>query len=346
MRHWAVRSLLIVAGVLALVIAWRLISPLSVPRLEEALGTEASEIWNKPFFTAGTLAVTPSFLIKILVYFVVLVVLTRVVRRLVRRALEPTTLDPGLKFAIDKVVGYSFFFIGGMIALQSAGLDLSTITVLGGALGIGIGFGLQNIAKNFASGMVLLIERPINIGDRVQVGDLLGDIVKIGSRSTQVRTNENVLIIVPNSEFVEQRVTNLTGDDPRIRVSVSVGVSYSSDPLNVERILGEVSASHPDVLLDPAPQVIFTGFGESSLDFELWAWTATKMNQPKVLRSQIYFKIFDAFREHGIEIPFPQRDLHFRSSDLETSPLVSPPVETAAGPSTDPSASTGSGSAD
>jgi small-conductance mechanosensitive channel len=319
-RHWAAKPLTIAAIGLATLIAWRLLSPISIPRVEEALGTEGSQIWNKPFFVAGQLAVTPSFLLKALVYLVILVVVSRIVRRLTRRALEPTSLDPGLKFAIDKVVAYSFFIIGGMVALQSAGLDLSTLTVLGGALGIGVGFGLQDIAKNFASGVVLLAERPITIGDRVQVGDLLGDIVHIGGRSTKVRTNENVLIIVPNSEFVEQRVTNLTGNDPRIRISVPLGVSYASDPLEVRQIISEVALRHPDVLREPPPQVVFAGFGESSLDFELWAWTATRMNTPRVLRSELYFEIFAAFGEAEIEIPFPQRDIHFRSSDLGASP--------------------------
>jgi small-conductance mechanosensitive channel len=318
------KILLAVAGTLAVVIAWRLFSPLAAPRVEESLGAEASRLWNKPFFVAGELAVTPSFLLKSFLYLVILLVATHLIRRIVRRALARTSLDPGLAYALDKAAAYGFFSIGAIIALQSAGLDLSTLTVLGGALGVGVGFGLQNITKNFASGVVLLAERPVNIGDRIEVGGLEGDIVEIGGRSTRVRTNENVLIIVPNSEFVEQRVTNLSLTDPRVRISVPLGVSYGTDPDQVVRILETIAEDHPDVLEEPPPRVIFGGFGDSSLDFELWVWTVNQMRTARVMRSELYFSIFAAFKEQGIEIPYPQRDLHLRSSDVEVGTTGKP----------------------
>jgi len=149
----------------------------------------------------------------------------------------------------------------------------------------------------------------------VEVGDTNGDVVRIAARSTWVRTNDNVVIIIPNSEFINSHVTNWTANDRQVRFPIPLGVSYGSDPEQVRAVLEEVARAHPDVLTDPPPEVIFTGFGDSSLDFELRVWTITRVQWPRILRSEIYFMIFKAFKEHGIEIPFPQRDLHLRSVD-------------------------------
>ena len=155
--------------------------------------------------------------------------------------------------------------------------------------------------------------RPVKIGDRMQLGELQGDVVSIGARGTWVRTNDNVMIIVPNSEFIENRVINWTANDRQVRISAPLGVSYGSDPLKVREVLLDVAQHLPDVLSAPSPDVIFTGFGDSTLDFELRFWTERRVQTPKIIRSEIYFEVFRAFKEHGIEIPFPQRDLHIRS---------------------------------
>jgi len=239
---------------------------------------------------------------------------TKLASRIFRvRFLDRTHLEEGRKFALQRIVGYSLFTFGALTGVHAIGVDVGSIAVFSGALGIGLGLGFQTIAKNFASGLILLFEQPVKVGDRVQVGNLQGNIVTIGSRATWVRTNDNVVMIVPNSEFIEQQVTNLTLNDRIVRINVPLGVSYASNPEHVRDILMVVGRGHPDVLEEPEPDVIFTGFGQSSLDFDLRIWTANQVSTPRVIASQLYFEIFAALKREGVEIPFPQRDLHVRS---------------------------------
>lgn len=308
------KSLLYLAAILAAMIAWRAYSPYSIPRLLEMFGDDAVRLWSQPYFHLGEMPVTPALLIKAFLFLVVLALIVPIVRRQIRSiVIDRLAIDDGQKYALERGITYLLFALGIVIGLQSAGVNLSSLAVFGGALGIGIGFGLQTIAKNFAAGLILLIERPIKAGDRVEVGTLMGDVIKIGSRGTWVRTNDNVVIIVPNSEFVESRVTNWTANDRRVRINVPLGVSYSSDPEQVRKILLNVARNHPDVVNPPEPDVIFRGFGDSSLDFDLRVWTTKHVTTPKIIASDLYFAIFKAFAEQGIEIPFPQRDLHLRS---------------------------------
>ena len=158
------------------------------------------------------------------------------------------------------------------------------------------------IANNFVAGIILLIERSIKVGDRVEVGELNGDVIHIGPRATYIRTNDNINVIVPNAEFTEKRVINWTAEDRQIRFSIPVGVSYGSNPEQVRDILLRVASEHPDVLQNPKPDVIFIGFGESSLDFELRVWTIRRVQTPQILKSELYFPIFRAFGENGIEL--------------------------------------------
>ncbi|HHE07347.1 MAG TPA: mechanosensitive ion channel [Chlorobaculum parvum] len=237
-------------------------------------------------------------------------------RLLVGKLLVSSVHDKGTRSALGTIVQYLIVFFGFLIVLQSAGIDLSTLTVLSGTIGLGIGFGLQNIADNFFSGLIILLERPVKVGDRIQVGDINGDVVRIAIRSTTVLTNDNINIIIPNSEFVSKQVINWSHNDRNLRVSVSVGVSYSSNPEQVKSVLLGVADNHPDILAKPEPAVLFTGFGDSSLDFVLLVWTQTRIQAPRFLQSELNYRIFDAFSKHGIEIPFPQNDLHIRSSDI------------------------------
>ncbi len=314
MKHWKdLRLHLFLAFLVALLLIWMLINPYLLSGLLDRLSSDAVRLWTRPYFTVGDLDVSPAFLLKALLFLALLAVFSRAGQRFVRRRLERTSLDEGQKFALARGTGYLIFVLGFVIGLQSAGVNLQSLAVFGGALGIGLGLGLQNIANNFLSGLILLVERPIKVGDRIEVGDLNGDVVHIAARSTWIRTNDNIVIIVPNSEFITGRVTNWTANDRQIRFAIPVGVSYSSDPDRVREILLEVASSHPDVLENPAPDVRFVGFGNSSLDFELRVWTTRQVQTPKVLQSDLYFAIFRAFRRHDIEIPFPQRDLHIRS---------------------------------
>ena len=183
-------------------------------------------------------------------------------------------------------------------------------------LGIGIGFGLQNVASNFISGLIILFERPIKIGDRIEVGVIEGDVVEIGARSTKVLTNDNITVIVPNSKFITENVVNWMYNGPTVRFRVPVNVAYGSDIQLVERLLLEVARANSDVLKEPEPVVRFIGFGESALKFELRPWSTTLVHRKGKLFSSLNSAIYQSFQVHGIEMPFPQRDLHIRSGAL------------------------------
>ena len=170
-------------------------------------------------------------------------------------------------------------------------------------------FGLQNIVNNFVSGLIILAERPITIGDRIEIGGVAGQVREIRLRSTTVVTNDNITIIVPNSDFISHTVTNWSYGDTRVRLRLPVGVAYGTDVRLLERLLLDVAREHPKVLREPAPSVFFHGFGESTLDFELAIWTQEMTFQPRRFKSELYFAIEQKLRENKIEIPFPQRDL-------------------------------------
>jgi small-conductance mechanosensitive channel len=278
------------------------------------LSIDLGKIFYHPYFHIGKTGITPVLLIKVVVFVLLLTFVSHQVRRFMQsEILVRTSMDRGQQFATARITGYLIFVVGMMVGLQSIGVDLSSLVVLGGALGVGVGFGLQNIVSNFVSGLILLVERPIQLGDRVEVGGTNGDVVRIAARSTWVRTNDNVVIIIPNSEFISNRVTNWTANDRQVRFPVPLGVSYNADPAEVREVLLQVALSHPDVMKDPSPEVRFVDFGDSSLDFELRVWTITQVQSPQKLTSDLYFMIFKAFGERGIEIPFPQRDLHLKS---------------------------------
>jgi small-conductance mechanosensitive channel len=267
-------------------------------------------------FKVGALSVTPAFLIKAMVFIILLVTISNLLQRvLLKRVLTHLHVADSLKFALGRFATYAIFLTGLFIGLQSLGVNLESLVVFGGAVGVGVGLGLQNVVANFVAGIILLVEQPIRIGDRVEVKDTLGDVVRIAARSTWVQTNDNVIIIVPNSDFINESVTNWTANDSRIRVGVDVGVGYSSDPAKVREILLAAAREHPDVLDDPAPDVMFIGYGDSSLDFKLRVWTEKHSHTPVVLKSDLYFTLFERFASAKIELPFPQRDLHLRSVD-------------------------------
>jgi small-conductance mechanosensitive channel len=172
------------------------------------------------------------------------------------------------------------------------------------------------LSRTSFAGLILLIEQPIRIGDRVETGGTIGDVVRIAARSTWVRTNDNVVKIVPNSDFINNPVTNWTANDPNVRIHLTVGVGYNSDPEQVRTILLEAAAEHPQVLKEPPPNVFFTDYGDNSINFDLLVWTSDLSHTPLRLKSDLYFALFRLFSEHSIELPFPQRDLHIRSSDI------------------------------
>jgi small-conductance mechanosensitive channel len=249
------------------------------------------------------------FILMIAVFFIGSKLLNRVI---LRRILSRFITDKGIQFTLLRIVHYLIMITGVVVAFQFVGVDLAGLTVIFGLLSVGIGFGLQNITSNFISGLILLFERPIKVGDRVTVGDIEGDVTSINMRSTTIQSLDNISIIVPNSEFISSTVTNWSYGDPKIRLRIEVGVSYSSDLDTVVKALTEVALEHPDVLKTPEPIVLLSGFGDSSWDMVLIVWLGT----PKryyLTRSEINCAIVKKFRDRDVEIPFPQRDLHIRS---------------------------------
>lgn len=223
----------------------------------------------------------------------------------------------GVSHAIGTIFRYIFVFIGLIVVIQSTGIDLSALTVLAGALGVGIGFGLQNVTNNFISGIIILFERPIKVGDRVELPELdnlTGDVVNISARSTTINTNDNITIVVPNSKFVSDAVINWSYNDTNVRFNIPVGVSYKEDPEVVKQILIDVAKAHPGVLINPPPDVLFDEYGDSSLNFLLRIYTNEFSRKPRVLKSDLYYAIFKKFKEKGIEIPFPQRDVYIKEN--------------------------------
>ncbi|MDO3378170.1 mechanosensitive ion channel domain-containing protein [Geoalkalibacter halelectricus] len=227
-----------------------------------------------------------------------------------------SSMDRGISDAIKKLLHYFLVFLGFLFAMSLAGIEMRNFAVLAGAFGIGIGFGLQNIVNNFVSGLILLFERPVKVGDMIVVDEDWGTVRKIGLRSTIIETFDNSELIVPNSQLIAEKVTNWTLSTTRARVVLSVGVAYGSDVELVLDILKEVGDRHPQVLADPGPSAIFVGFGDSSLDFELRGYIADVTKRLSV-RSDLGREVDRRFREAGVEIPFPQRDLHLRSVDGE-----------------------------
>jgi small-conductance mechanosensitive channel len=220
-------------------------------------------------------------------------------------------LPRGVPGAINRLTHYVVLVVGVMIAASAAGIDFSRLTLVVGALGVGIGFGLQNVVNNFVSGLILLFERPIRIGDRVELSsELSGTVERIGIRASIVRTWQGAEVIVPNANLISSEVINWTLSDDRRRMEIPVGVAYGTAPEVVLELLLGVARAHPEVLDDPEPVALFTGFGDSSLDFELRAWT---IGDIVVIPSELRVAINRALAEAGIEIPFPQRDLHLRS---------------------------------
>ena len=272
------------------------------------LGTTEITLWTLLYFL---------ILLLLLFYFV-----GKIRKILVERVLTRSKLDAGARQAVGAITRYILLFVGFLIILQTVGINLTTLNVIAGAVGIGIGFGLQNIASNFISGLIILFERPIKVGDRIEVGNVVGDVIEIGARSTTVLTNDNIAIIVPNTKFISENVVNWKYTGEKIRFRVPVSVAYGSDVRLVEKLLLEIAKENPDVLDDPVPVVRFLEFGDNGLLFELRPWSTTLIHRQGRLVSALNFAIHDKFTERKIEFPFPQRDLHIRSGAIELKGML------------------------
>ena len=236
---------------------------------------KVQEFTETPLFTVGEKVINVSSIILFLLIVFAFVIIARIIaRQLVLNILTRMRIVEGTRYTIRRITEYTIILVGGLIAFQTIGIDLSGLTVIFGLLSVGIGFGLQNITSNFVAGLMLLFERPISVGDRITIGDTEGDVMEINIRSTTVRSLNNISIIVPNSQFVSSQVVNWTHGDKRVRLDIPVGVSYDSDLDLVFKSLREVADEDANVLQTPEPEVNFREFGDSSWHMELHVWIA------------------------------------------------------------------------
>lgn len=272
-----------------------------------------------------------SITIRSIFAFIITIVASWWIAKVLKLVLEKElfrrmNLPRGIPGAISTSMYYFIIVLGFFLALSQSGVDLNQISIIVGALGVGIGFGLQNIISNFISGIILAFERPVQEGDTVEVGTLMGDVKSIGIRSSKVRTYDGSEVIVPNSNLISNEVINWTLSDRQRRSTIEVGVAYGTAPRRVAEILQKVAEEYPKTLKNPAPLVVFKGFGASSLDFKLHFWTT--FDDGYTSKSEVAMNVYDALEQEGIEIPFPQRVVTMKEPDKATSKDVKDVKET------------------
>jgi small-conductance mechanosensitive channel len=273
----------------------------SGPGLILLLGASLRRQLAIPVFSIGTQTVTPISLLKALLFLGLLVVLSnRASRLLYQRVSTTTAFDPQHSYVLARFASLLIYVIGLMIGLQAAGVNLNSLAIMGGTLGIGVGFGLQSIVANWVAGLVLLIEQPFRIGDRIDVGGTAGVVGRVGVRSTWVRTYDNEVIIVPNSEFTTHQVTNWTVNDNRVRLAIGVMVAHETDAEKVAALMLEVAREHPGVLNDPPPEALLNDIGQSSLNFSLRFWTIIQAHDNHRLKSDLRLLILKKLQQCGV----------------------------------------------
>lgn len=299
--------------VLFLILIFFIALPLS---LDFLMGTRLSKYvsWLESGISIGGTKITIINIAYLVIFLVFFIFVSRIIRdALQNRILPRTRLDIGARASFVNIVIYTFWILAIYTGINILGINLSSLAFMAGALGIGIGFGLQNVVNNFVSGIILLFDPSIQVGDMVQIGDDWGTVNRINIRTTIIQTFDNASLILPNSEMISNKVTNWSFKDPKVRRQVDVGVAYGSDVQLVHKILLQIVNDMPEIMNDPAPRVDFTDFADSALIFRVRFWITSPefwLAAPTELR----FKIDEEFKKNGIEIAFPQQDIHIRSA--------------------------------
>jgi small-conductance mechanosensitive channel len=279
------------------------------------MSKDFSDFWDFTLITIDKNPVTIGKAVIALAILLLGIILAKlIIRTLGNRLLTKTPLKRNSALAIQKMFAYAAYVLVLLFALRMVNIPLAAFAFLGGAIAIGVGFGAQNIINNFISGFIIMTERPISVGDLIEVDGVLGEVEEIGARCTRVRTGENIHILVPNSTFLERNITNWTLSDKKIRTKVTVGVLYGSPVLKVKELLLKAVKENDRVNKTPDPFVLFADFGDNALVFEIYFWIKIeKIIERKYIESSVRFRIDDLFRNAGIVIAFPQRDVHLDS---------------------------------
>jgi small-conductance mechanosensitive channel len=248
-----------------------------------------------------------------ILYFVILVLLKRILRKTIRR-FTSAQVD---NMAIANVISLVLFIISFLILISFHGIDLTALGVFGGLLGVGIGFGIQNIANNFISGIIIFFEKPIKRGDRIQIDGLEGNIKRVSFRATAIRTNDNFTIIVPNSYILQNKIINWSHSDSRVRLHLPIGIGYREDLNKVKEIMLQVANENSHVLKEPLSDVIFENIGASALNLTLRIWTEKYTSNPIDLKSELYFAVYTRLKDNDVEMAYPQLDIWFRDKWME-----------------------------
>jgi small-conductance mechanosensitive channel len=301
----------------AALVAW-VIVVLNEFRIARPMFGAIKSVLNYPL-EAGEISVTLGSILLFIASIYVAFWVAKTVRYVLRDEMLPKMdLPRGVANSVASLSYYGLVLVGLMVALAAAGFETSQFAIVFGALGVGIGFGLQNVVNNFVSGLILMFERPIQPGDVVEVSGTSGKVRSIGMRATTLTTFEGADVVVPNGTLLSEKLINWTLSDMDRRIDVSVGVAYGTDPRRVLELLDEVARSTPGVAVEPVPNIVFMGFGASSLDFSIRAWTK-EFGDWVNIRSQLTVRIYEALQQAGIQIPFPQQDLHLRSVSDEAA---------------------------
>lgn len=267
-----------------------------------------------PLFVFGSTEFSAWYLLKLLIAIIILSWLSKRIRNvLVHRILIRYNDDIGVRQAIGAIARYIFLIFGLFVVIHASGIDLSGLALLGGALGVGIGFGLQNITNNFVSGIVILLERPVKVGDRIEVGGTAGDVVKISARATTVVTNDGISVIIPNAELVSTRVTNWSLTGKMVRFKIPIPVAYGTDQEKILKLLMEVAAEDSNIAKEPVPSIRLKEFGSSAIVYELVIWTSKLMQRQGMMKSRINMAVCRKFAEHNITMPLPRLDINMKS---------------------------------